>query len=111
MKSLSIFLFVAALGLSACQDNRVPSLEKRVSDLETKMKAIEDDKKARADADAINESSFKQCIFSADEEFSKSIHLNGSKNANGSYAVPTATLQQMNRQKETKYEECKLLYK
>jgi hypothetical protein len=111
MKSLSIFVLVVALGLSACNDNRVPSLEKRVSDLETRMKTIEESQKAKADTDATNEARFKQCVYSADDEFNSGLRLNGTKNANGSYAVPTPALQQMQRQKENKYEERKLLYR
>jgi hypothetical protein len=104
-------LLVVALGLSACKDDRVPSLEKRVSDLETRTKTIEENQKSKLEADATNEARFKQCVYSADDDFDSTLRLNGTKNANGSYSVPTSSLVELQRQKQNKLEECKLLYK
>jgi hypothetical protein len=47
MKSLSIFLLVVALGMSAYTDECVPVLEKRVSDLGARIKTIEDNQNQR----------------------------------------------------------------
>jgi hypothetical protein len=105
---VSIVVFFA---LAGCQDNRVPPLEKRITELETKVKNLEDLQEARANADSIKETDFKQCVYRADDEFDHALRMNGSKNSDGSYAVPTSTLQQIQRQKESKLEECKLLYK
>lgn len=111
MKSSRVLLFVMALALCACKDDRVPSLEKRVADLESKMKTLEEKQQARADADSTNEARFKQCVYSADDEFDHALRLNGTKNSNGSYTVPTSSVQELQRQKQNKLEECKLLYK
>ena len=89
----------------------MPSLEKRVSDLETKIKTIEDTQKEKAQEDATKEARFKQCVYSADDDYDAGLRLNGTKNKNGSYAVPTASLAELQRQKQNKLEECKLLYK
>jgi hypothetical protein len=100
-----------ALGLAGCQDNRVPTLEKRIADLESKVKTIGENQQAKVDAASTNEARFKQCVYGADDEFDNALRLNGTKNPNGSYAVPTSSLQQLQRQKQNKLEECKLLYK
>ena len=105
--SISALVFV----LIGCQDNRVPTLDKRIADLESKVKTLEEKQQAKADADSTNESRFKQCVYSADDEFDNGLRLNGTKNANGSYALATTSLQQLQRQKQNKLEECKLLYK
>lgn len=97
--------------LTGCQDDRVPPLEKRIASLETKVKNLEDLQQARANADSIKQSDFKDCVSRADDEFDHALRMNGTKNSDGSYAVPTSTLEQIQRQKEGKLEECKLLYK
>jgi hypothetical protein len=108
-----ILLLIAALvvSLTGCQDNRVPTLEKRIADLESKVNTLEEKQQAQADADSTNEARFKQCVYSPDDEFDNGLKLNGTKNSNGSYAVPTSSLQQLQRQKQNRLEECKLLYK
>jgi hypothetical protein len=111
MKPLRVFLLAIAIGLSSCKDERVPALEKRISDLEARTKAIEDNQKAKTDADAKNEARFKECIYSADDDFDTNLRNNGEKNGKGGYSVPTPILEQMQRQKQSRYEECKLLYK
>ena len=104
-------IFALAFDLVGCQDNRVPTLERRVADLESKVKTLEEKQQARAEADSTNQDRFKQCVYRADDEFDNALRLNGTKNPNGSYAVPTSSLQQLQSQKQNKLEECKLLYK
>jgi len=111
MKLFSVLLLAMALGLSGCKDDRVPPLEKRVSALEVQVKTLEDAQKAKVTADSTSETRFKQCVTSADDDFTGAIRLNGTKNRDGSYAVPTSSLEQMQRQKRDRLEECKLLYK
>ena len=103
--SASIFILIG------CQDNRVPTLEKRISDLESKVKTLEDKQQAKADADSTNEANFKECVRSADDDYNSTLRLNGTKNSNGSIAIDASSLQQLQRQKQSKLEECKLLYK
>jgi hypothetical protein len=97
--------------LSGCLDNRVLALEKHAAELEIRVKTLEDAQKARADAATISSNEFRQCVQRADDSFDSGLRMNGSKNKDGSYAVPTSTLQQLQRQKESKLEECKLLFK
>ena len=102
---------VLVLILAGCQDDRVPALEKRTVDLESKVKTLEEKQQAKVDVGSTNEARFKQCVYSADNEFDNGLRLNGTKNKNGSYALATASLEQLQRQKQNKLEECKLLYK
>jgi hypothetical protein len=108
-----ILLPIAALViiLAGCQDERVPALEKRIADVEAKMKTVEDKQQAKIDADSINEVNFKECVRSADDDYNSTLRLNGTKNSNGSIAIATSSLQQLQRQKQSKLEECKILYK
>ena len=108
---LPLVPIVAFLTLIGCQDDRVPPLEKRIAELETKVKHLEDLQEARANTDSIKEAGFKECLARADDEFDHALRMNGKKSSDGSYAVPTSILEQIQRQKEGKLEECKLLYK
>ena len=108
---LPLVAIISFLILIGCQDERVPPLEKRIAELETKVKHLEDLQEARASADSIKEADFRECVSRADDAFDHSLRMNGTRSSDGSYAVPTSTLEQIQRQKEGKLEECKLLYK
>ena len=54
----------------------MPSLERRVSDLETKIKTIEDTQKEKAQEDSTKEARFKQCVYSADDDYDAGLRLN-----------------------------------
>lgn len=110
MKSLSIFLLAAALGLSACKDDRVPSLEKRVSDLESKVKSLEDKRQKDSDAEAQKESDFKECVAEAKDDYDAAVKRNGAKDPAG-YRLDLRVMQEIEHQKQSKIEECKLLYR
>src|SRR5258707_15403218 len=68
MKPFSLLLLAIAIGLCACRHDRVPILEKRVTDLEAKVKTLEDIQKAKSDVDARKEARFNQCVSIADED-------------------------------------------
>jgi hypothetical protein len=108
---LPLVPIVTVLILTGCQDDRVPPLEKRIAELETKVKNLEELQEARASANSIKEADFRDCVSRADDAFDHSLRMNGTKSSDGSYAVPTSILEQIQRQKEGKLEECKLLYK
>jgi len=111
MRFFRLTLLVVAFSLCACNDNHVAADEKRIADLEAKVKSLEQAQQAKASADAESAARFKQCASDADDAFTNAIHLNGTRNRDGSYAVPTSSLEQMQRQKRDRLEECRLLYK
>jgi hypothetical protein len=110
MKSLSVFLLFGAVGLCGCQDQRVSVLEKRVTDLEGKVKTLEEKQKDTADAASEKLAQFTDCVNKANDDYLSAVRSNGTKNRNG-YSVDTRVMEQIERQKQTKLEECRLLYK
>jgi hypothetical protein len=110
MKSLSVVLLLMVVGLCGCQDQRVSMLEKQVTELEGKVKTIEEKQTQTADAASEKQAQFRDCVDGADDDFLSAVRSNGTKNRNG-YAVDTRVMEQIERQKQTKLEECRLLYK
>lgn len=99
------------VGLCACQDK---SLEKRVADLETKVKALDDEHNERAVRDAedvAKQSKFEGCVARANDDYLAKIRSNGTKSSKGGYNVDVRVEQAIERTKQNKLEECKLLYK
>jgi hypothetical protein len=93
---------IAFLTLTGCLDDRVLALEKYAAELEIRVKLLEEAQKAKADAASAKDDRFEQCVQKADDQFDSGLRMNGTKNKDGSYAVPTSTLQQIQRQKESK---------
>ena len=52
-----------------CQDNRTTALEKRVADLELRVKLAEEKQAANAEAATQQEVAFKNCLTQANEDF------------------------------------------
>lgn len=101
----------AILFLSAgCQDSRVTNLEQRVNQLENKIRQQETDHAKNADEEAARKLKLEACVFRANAEFEASLDSNGTKARNGSYNVPVPVAAEMQRQKQGKIEECRLLY-
>ncbi|SRR6266702_1925653 len=111
MKPYSVLFAALTLGLCACQDQRLPTLEKRVADLESKVKTLEGMQKEKSDSVSQNQADFRDCVHAADDDFMQAVRSNGTKNGRGSYSVETQALREIERQKQSKLEECKLLYK
>jgi hypothetical protein len=95
MKSVSALLLVVVFGMCGCQDRQVSTLEKRITDLEIKVKALEEKQKERADEASVKEAEFKDCVENADRDYMQDVRSNGTKNANGSYAVDLRVEQQL----------------
>ena len=105
----AILLLVVVVNVS-CKDSRVPSLEQRVGSLEGRVHQLEAERdKARSDESASRDK-LESCVAEASAAFDRNIISNGTKARNGSYSVAVPVLAEMQRQKQGKIEECKLLY-
>jgi len=96
--------------LAGCQDTRVNNLEKRIDQLEQTIRQLQADRTKAADDDSARRAKLESCVADADADFQKFLVSNGIKQRNGSYNVAVPVLEQMQRQKQGKIEECKLLY-
>jgi len=99
-----------SLWLSGCQDARVTFLEKRVDQLEQSIHQLQADHSKTADDDSARRTKLESCVAEADADFQKYLVNNGTKQRNGSYNVPVSVLEQMQRAKQNKIDECRLLY-
>src|SRR5712691_1284651 len=109
MKKLA-FTVTAALSLAGCRDTRVTNLEKRVDHLEQTVHQLEADRTRAADNDSARRAKLESCVAEANAAFERNMVSNGTKQRNGSYNVPVPILEQMQRQKQGKIEECRVLY-
>ncbi len=108
MKSWGAFLLL--FPLTGCQDTRVTNLEKRVDHLEQTLHQLEADKTKAADDDSTRRAKLESCVADANATFRTDLVSNGTKQRNGSYNVPVPVMEQMQRKKQGKMEECRLLY-
>ena len=106
--------FISAAALlcltSGCQDSRTANLEQRVSHLEERIHKLEVDRTNSADESAARRTKLENCVADANSEFDKNVANNGTKNKNGTYSVDVPLAAEMQKQKQTKIEECRLLY-
>jgi len=93
-----------------CQANRTTALEKRVADLESRVKLAEEKQAANAETVTQQEVAFKNCLTQANEDFLAAVRNNGTKNRFG-YAVDVRVQSILESAKQHKIEECKLLYR
>ena len=103
-------MVVASTALMGCQDNRTTALEKRVADLESRVKLAEEKQAANAETVTQQEVAFKNCLTQANEDFLAAVRNNGTKNRFG-YAVDVRVQSILESAKQHKIEECKLLYR
>ena len=111
MKSLSVLLLSACVVLSSCKDERVSSHEKRIADLEAKVKTLEETLKTKSMNAEVKSDQLYKCVEDANSAYESSLRTYGDKNGFGDYIVPEPKLQQIQREKQGKLDECKLLYK
>ncbi len=127
MKFLGILFLFAALGLSGCNGQRMSEHEKRITDLESKLTALE--AKQKQDADAIAQKQkqdaalvdeqrvdaaviaqqrydFSKCVHTANAEFQQSVDRN-----KGIFGMNPRTFDSLQIQKQGRLEECHRLYK
>jgi outer membrane murein-binding lipoprotein Lpp len=105
---------IVAVGLlcmvAGCQDSHVPALEQRVKQLETQVKELEAERTKASEDDAARRAKLESCVADANAEFDASMSRYGTKLKNGTYNVPTPIVEQMQRQRQAKFEQCRLLY-
>lgn len=109
-KGFLVAAITSALSLTGCQDTRVTNLEKRVGNLEQTLHQLEADKTKAADDDSARRAKLESCVADANAAFQTDMIINGTKQRNGSYNVSVPVLEQMERRKQGKIEECRLLY-
>ncbi len=105
-----VIAIAAALSLTGCQDTRVTNLEKRVNHLEQTVHQLEADRTKAADDDSSRRAKLESCVAEANAAFQRNMVSNGTRQRNGSYNVPVPVLSEMQRVKQGKIEECRLLY-
>ena len=98
-----------SLLFSGCQDSRVTNLEQRVNQLESKTRELESEriKSVVEDEDASTRSKLEACVETATTDFNRSLANNATKGRN---SVPKSSLAEMQRQKQIKIEDCRVMY-
>lgn len=108
---------VLAFIVAGCEDKRVSALEQRIKQLEDRVQQLqqlevelEKEQVKKADQDSLRRSKLESCAADVNSEFENSLKRNGTQTGKGSYDVPVPVLEQMQRQKQSKIDECRLLY-
>jgi hypothetical protein len=95
---------------AGCQDTRVTNLEQRVNRLDESVRRLELERTKSSADDAARRAKLENCVAEANTEFQRNVVSNGTKARNGSYNVPIPAITEMQKQKQGKIEECRLLY-
>jgi len=96
--------------IAGCQDSRVPALEQRLKQLEERTHQLEAERTKTSEDDAARRARLEACVADANGDFQRNLEHNGTKQRDGSYTVPVPTSEQMQRQRQGKIEECRVLY-
>src|SRR6266576_535109 len=117
MRQRTRSLLVVAVGFAllslseaGCEDKRVTNLEQRVKQLEDRTRQLGAERTKSTNDDDVRRLKLENCVADANADFQRNLENNGTKARNGSYNVPVPLLEQMQRQKQSKIEECKILY-
>ena len=105
-----LVLALLFLNAAGCDDKRETNLELRVKQLEERTRQLEAERTKSLEDEAARREKLEGCLLEADTEFDVYKTHNGKKQADGSYNIPVPVLEQMQRQRESKIERCKLLY-
>jgi hypothetical protein len=108
----SVAVVVMILFFSGCQDSRVTNLEQRLNQLENKTRELESErtKSAVEDDDARIRANLEACVETVTTDFKRSLANNTAKRRNSPHSVPKPTLAEMQRQKQSKIDDCRLIY-
>jgi hypothetical protein len=102
-------LWIMAFG-AGCRDERVTNLEQRVNSLEQQIHQLESERNKSTSDESARRAKLESCVLAADAGYQRNMISNGTKARNGSYDVPVPLVAAMEKQKQGKIEECKLLY-
>jgi outer membrane murein-binding lipoprotein Lpp len=105
--TIVLSLMVLSVG---CRDARLQTLEQRVNRLEESVRQLESERNKIADDDSARRAKLEACVSDANAAFDRDLASNGTKARNGGYNVSVPILAEMQRQKQGKIEECRLLY-
>jgi len=101
----------AVLCLSlGCNDDRLTNLEQRMKQLEERTHQLEAERTKTSVEDATRRAKLEACVADANDDFQRNLERNGKKQRDGSFTVPVPTSEQMQRQRQGKIEECRVLY-
>jgi hypothetical protein len=104
-------ILTAAASGGCALDTDQHALQKRVTDLESRVKKLEAEKKTSAQEDVSRRQQLENCVTTdANDTYWTYIRLNGKLKSEGTYLAPQYVWDQARRQKLDKIEECKLLY-
>jgi hypothetical protein len=121
MKRIRIFGLFLIIALSVgCKDARVASSEQRITGLEQRanseeqranlleqrIKALEAKPPGNM-SESMQQVNLESCVSQANAAFEKEIISKGTKTTNGSYNVPDQVRAELEKQKQTKIEQCK----
>jgi hypothetical protein len=108
---IAVLVGAALLCLTTgCDDSRVKNLEERMSVLEEKTHQLESEKAKSSEENVARQVKLENCVAEANAEFQKDVVSNGTKGRNGLYSVPVSIQSEMEKRKQGKIEECRLLY-
>jgi hypothetical protein len=93
-----------------CQDSRVTALEQRVSRLEESVHQLQSERDKTSTDESARRAKLESCVAEATAAYDRNLVSNGTKAGNGSYNVSVLVLAEMQRQKQGKIAECRLLY-
>jgi septal ring factor EnvC (AmiA/AmiB activator) len=88
----------------------VPALEQRIDRLEQNVRQLESERAKTANDESERRAKLERCVAEANAAYDQSLARNGTKTGKGLYSVPITVSAEMQSQKQSKIEECKLLY-
>jgi hypothetical protein len=112
MRRPCMFVIIVTLLCNGCAlYTDQESLQKKVTELDQRVKKLETEKQAAVQEDASRRLQFQTCVtVDADEAYWSYVRINGTKKDADTYFAPQYVWDQARRQKLDKIEECKLLY-
>jgi hypothetical protein len=109
LQTVTLLLLIIPISVG-CQDSRVTALEQRVSRLEQSVNQLDAERDKINTAESARREKLESCVAEANATFDRNVASNGTRARNGSYNVPVPVVTEMQRQKQGKIEECRLLY-
>lgn len=86
------------------------NIEQRMTHLEQSVQQMQEERNKQGKDDEDRRKKLENCVVEANAEFQQSLVSNGTHSRTGSYNVPVPVLNEMQKQKQSKMDECRLLY-